>query len=166
MTTLERRAPSVRSAVRPVAVFALIGVGTSVVHLGLFALLRAGFPAQASNAVALAIATVVNTSANRRWTFGVTGRAGAGWHQVQGFLVFGLTLVMTSGGLWLLHTLWPGPPRWIEIGTIAVATVSSTAVKYLLMKSWMFGRSPEGTGRTGGLGWPGGTGRSGVDTAA
>ncbi len=145
MTLLEHRPAARVRTIRPVATFALVGAATTVLHLGLFALGRLEFPAQASNAVALAVATAVNTSANRRWTFGVTGRRDAGRHQVQGFLVFGLTLVMTSGALWVLHTAWPTPPRWIEVCTIAIATVSSTATKYLLMRSWMFGARRDGS---------------------
>lgn len=133
-----------RRELRAVTTFLLVGVASTVLHLGLFALLRLAWSAQWSNAIALAIATIANTAANRRWTFGVTGRDGAGRHQVQGFLVFGLTLAMTSGGLWLLHRAWPSPPRLVELAAIAIATVSSTAVKYALMRTWMFGghRSP------------------------
>ena len=105
-----------------------------------FAALREQWSAQWSNTAALAVATVANTWANRRWTFGVTGAKGAATHQLQGFLVFALTWALTSGGLHLLAAEWPGAPRWVEVAAVAVATFTSTAVKYVLMRYWMFSR--------------------------
>lgn len=128
---------------REALLFALVGLGTTVVHLGLFALLRQAWSAQLANVVALGLATIVNTSANRRWTFGVRERAGAARHQVQGFAVFFLTWAMTSGALALLHGLTLHPPTLVETGVVAVATAVSTAVKFVLMKTWMFGASSD-----------------------
>ncbi|HEX6917392.1 MAG TPA: GtrA family protein, partial [Phycicoccus sp.] len=81
---------------------------------------------------------MTNTWANRRWTFGVRGREGAARHQVQGLLVLGLTLAMTSGGLWLLDALSPAAPTWAETAVIAVTTALATAVKFLAMLWWVF----------------------------
>lgn len=128
------------ASVRKIAVFALVGAGTTLLHLGLFALLRVLWSAQAANVAALAIATVVNTAANRHWTFGVRDRRQAGRHQVQGFVVFGITLALTSAGLGLLHWGWPQPPRLVELAAIAVATFTTTALKYVLMRRWVFAR--------------------------
>ena len=64
---------------------------------------RRSLGAQPANLVALLLTAVANTAANRRLTFGVSGRAGAGRHQVQGLAVFGLGLALTSGSLALLH---------------------------------------------------------------
>ena len=65
-------------------------MSSTVVHLGLFALLSDALVAQVANVAALVLATVFNTWANRRWTFGVSGRRHAARHQFQGLLVFGL----------------------------------------------------------------------------
>ncbi|HEV7189303.1 MAG TPA: GtrA family protein [Blastococcus sp.] len=120
-------------------IFALIGVASTILHLGLFAALRSLLDgAQAANAVALLAATVFNTAANRRLTFGVAGRDGAVRHQVQGLIVFGLTLGMTSGALALLHSVWAHPARWVETLTVAMATLVATIVKYVAMRQWMF----------------------------
>ena len=124
---------------REMGSFALIGVASTIVHLGLFAVLRSVFAsAQVANAIALLTATVLNTAANRRLTFGVAGRDGAVRHQVQGLIVFALTLGMTSGALALLHSLSAHPVRWVETLTVAVATLAATVVKYLAMRQWMF----------------------------
>jgi putative flippase GtrA len=129
-------------ALGTVLAFASIGVASSVLHLGLFALLRGGLSAQAANGLALVVATAGNTAANRRWTFGVRGRAGALRHQAQGFLVFALTLCLTSAGLALLSRITPGAPTWLETVAVAVATAVSTVVKFVLMRSWMFRDRP------------------------
>jgi putative flippase GtrA len=131
---------TIRPELRLVLLFLAIGAATTILHLGAFAALREQWSAQWSNTAALAVATVANTWANRRWTFGVTGAKGAATHQLQGFLVFALTWTLTSGGLHLLAAEWPGAPRWVEVAAVAVATVTSTAVKYVLMRYWMFRR--------------------------
>ena len=61
-----------RPELRLVLLFLAIGAATTILHLGAFAALREQWSAQWSNTAALAVATVANTWANRRWTFGVT----------------------------------------------------------------------------------------------
>ncbi len=127
---------------RPLAgqlvVFGAIGVASTAVHLGGFVLLRQVAAAQLANAIALVVAAMTNTWANRRWTFGVRGRAGATRHQVQGLLVLALTLAMTSSGLWLLHVIAPGAPTAVETSVVAATTLLATAAKFLAMTWWVF----------------------------
>ena len=122
--------------------FGGIGVVSTVLHLGLFALLRPGLPsAQVANLMALFVATVFNTAANRRWTFGVRDRRGAGLQQAQALLVFALTLAMTSAALGLLHLLAPTAGTGAQTAVIAAANVVSTAVRFVAMRAWIF-RTP------------------------
>ncbi len=133
-----RRLPG-RGVGSQVATFLAIGVLSTVVHLGTFALLRQGLAsAQLANATALLLATILNTAANRRWTFGVRGRVGHARQQAQGLVVFALTLATTSGGLALLGVVAPSAPTWLETTAVGVATAVSTAVKFVAMRSWMF----------------------------
>jgi len=75
--------------------FAGVGVLSTVLHLGLFTLLRTGVGSgQAANLVALLAATVANTALNRRWTFGVRGREQAVRQHLGG-----LALVALRGAL-------------------------------------------------------------------
>jgi putative flippase GtrA len=128
-----------RGRTRELATFALIGAGSTVLQLGLFDVLRwSSCTAQVANAVSLLTATVVNTAANRRLTFGVSGRDGAMRHQLQGLIVFALTLGLTSGALLLLHGVSSNPARWVETLVVAVATAVATLVKYVAMRRWMF----------------------------
>ena len=87
------------------------------------------------------ITTVGNLAANRRWTFGVTGSAGAGRAQLQGLLVLVLGLAMTSGALALLHGVAPAAPRTAEIATLVVATAIATVLRFVLFRYWIF-RAP------------------------
>ncbi|MGN6635661.1 MAG: GtrA family protein [Oryzihumus sp.] len=91
--------------------------------------------------LALFVATVFNTAANRRWTFGVRDRRGAGLQQAQGLLVFGISLVMTSAALGLLHVLAPDAGTGAQTLTIAVANLVSTVVRFAAMRWWIF-RAP------------------------
>ncbi len=120
--------------------FGVVGVASTLLHLGLFALLATavGLGSQTANVAALLVATVANTWANRRWTFGIRGSAGSLRHQLQGLLVFGGTWAMTSGALGLLHAAWPATPVAVETLVIGVANIAATVVKFVAMRSWIF----------------------------
>lgn len=134
------------------ATFGAVGVASTVLHLGGFVVLSQVAPSQVANAVALLVAAVANTWANRRWTFGVRGREGAARHQAQGLLVLALTLAMTSGGLALLHALVPGAGTGVETAVVAVTNAAATVVKYVAMRWWVFRPVGPGPGAVGGAG--------------
>jgi putative flippase GtrA len=117
--------------------FAAIGVASTLAYLALFALLRIGMGAQAANFVALGVTAVANTAANRRLTFGVRGMAGAGRHQLEGLVVFLLGLALTSGSLALLTAL-TDPGRWLELGTLVLANLAATVLRFVLLRGWVF----------------------------
>jgi hypothetical protein len=73
-------------------------------------------------------------AANRRLTFGVTGRAGAGRHQLQGPMVFALGLGLTSGSLALLHSTSAAPPLGVEVGVLVGANLAATVLRFLLLR--------------------------------
>jgi putative flippase GtrA len=119
-------------------VFAVIGVLSTLAYLGLYVLLRGIGSAQMANVVALLATTVVNTAANRRLTFGVHGREGAGRAQLQGLLVFALGLALTSGSLTLLHAATSLPARAFEVEVLVVASAAATVLRFVLLRSWVF----------------------------
>jgi putative flippase GtrA len=121
--------------------FAAIGVVSTLAYLALFALLRTGLPAQAANFLALLATAVANTAANRRLTFGITGRRHAARHQIQGLIVFGLGLALTSGALLLLHTVSASPPTTVELGVLVVANLLATLLRFVLLRLWMYHRT-------------------------
>ena len=83
--------------------FAAVGVASTLAYLALFVATRGVLGAQPANLLALLVTAVANTAANRRLTFGITGRRHAGRHHLQGLLAFALGLALTSGSLAALH---------------------------------------------------------------
>jgi putative flippase GtrA len=118
--------------------FAVIGVASTLAYLLLYALLRTGMGPQWANFTALLITAVGNTAANRRLTFGVRGNESAWRHQVQGLLVFGIGLGVTSGSLALLDSATVQPPRLIELTVLVIANLIATAARFLLLRIWVF----------------------------
>jgi putative flippase GtrA len=127
------------------AVFAAIGVASTAAYVALFVLLRGGTSAQMANLLALLATAVVNTAANRRLTFGVRGRAGAGRAQLQGLLVFALGLALTSGALAVLHAITPTPARGTEVVLLVVANALATLLRFVLLRGWVFRTPHRGT---------------------
>ena len=81
-----------RQAVR----FGAVGVVSSAAYVALFMMMQGSLGAQVANLIALLLTAIGNTAANRRFTFGVGGRANATRHHVEGLLVFGIALAITS----------------------------------------------------------------------
>jgi putative flippase GtrA len=123
--------------------FAVIGVVSTLAYLGLFNLLREAAGAQFANLVALLLTAVANTAANRRLTFGVTGRRHAGRHQLEGLVVFGLGLALTSGALALLGVAAGSPSRLVELTVLVGANLVATVLRFLLFRAWVFRRSAQ-----------------------
>jgi putative flippase GtrA len=123
---------------RQVARFAAIGVASTLAYAALFVLLRFAMPAQVASALALLVTAIGNTAANRRLTFAIRGSSGAVRHQLQGLLVFGLALALTSGALASLHALSPNPSRTLELAVLTSANLVATVLRFVLFRGWVF----------------------------
>jgi putative flippase GtrA len=121
--------------------FGIIGVASTVAYALLYLVLHPMIGAQAANFAGLLITAVLNTAANRAFTFGVRGPAGAGKHQLQGLAIFGFALLMTSGSLAVLHAWSPDVSRHIELAVLVVANLVATVCRFVALR-WVF-RSPE-----------------------
>ena len=130
-----------------IARFAVIGVGSTIAYLGLYLLLRGSMPAQADNLISLLLTAVANTAANRRLTFGISGRPNAARHQFKGLLTFGIGLALTAGALAVLEAGSPHPGRGTEIAVLLGANLVAAALRFALYRTWVFGRSKRGAGR-------------------
>lgn len=119
--------------------FGAVGVASTAAYFVLYLLLRP-FGAQTANLIALLLTAVANTAANRRLTFGITGRAGAIKHQVGGLVAFGVALGLTSGSLWLLQALWPGAGRLAEVVILVVANATATLLRFVALRLMMHPR--------------------------
>jgi putative flippase GtrA len=118
--------------------FLAVGAASTLGYLLLYLLLRTGLPAQPANAISLLLTAVGNTAANRRFTFGIRGRAGSARHQFQGLLAFAAGLLLTSGALAGLHLASARPPRVAEVIAALLANLAATALRFLLYRSWVF----------------------------
>jgi len=120
-----------------IATFAVVGVASTIAYVLMYLLLRGVMPAQAANVLSLLATAVANTAANRRVTFGICGRLHAARHQVKGLIAFGIGLALTSGALATLHS----PSRGLEVAVLVAANLVTTVVRFLLYRTWVFGRT-------------------------
>ncbi|MDM4718844.1 glycosyltransferase [Micromonospora sp. WMMA1363] len=120
--------------------FAGVGVASTLAYLLLYVVGRGALGAQPANLVALLVTAVANTAANRRLTFGVTGRRHAGRHHLQGLLAFGLGLALTSGSLAVLHAVAAGPARPVELAVLVAANLAATVLRFVLLRYAMHHR--------------------------
>ena len=118
--------------------FGAVGVLSTVAYLILFVLLRDPLGAQAANALTLLLTAIANTALNRRFTFGVVGRQRATRQQLQGLIVFGLALGLTSGTLAVAHSLHSAPPASVELALLIAANAAATLLRFLLLRRWVF----------------------------
>jgi putative flippase GtrA len=127
-------AASTGRASTQLALFACVGALSTLAYAVLFLGFRELWPAQVANLLALLLTAIGNTALNRRFTFGVRG-GDAARHQLQGLLVFGMGLLLTSGGLLLLG---PGTAHWVEVSVLTVANLAATALRFAAMRWWIF----------------------------
>ena len=113
-------------------------MASTLAYIVVFLALHGFMGAQAANALSLLLTAVLNTAANRRLTFGVTGRAGAAVHHFRGLIAFGVCLVLTSGALMALHAVSASPGRGAEIAVLVAANLVATALRFVLYRGWVF----------------------------
>jgi putative flippase GtrA len=115
-----------------------VGIASTIAYVLLYLLLRGVMSAQAANVLSLLVTAVANTAANRRLTFGISGRLHAARHQVKGLIAFGIGLVLTSGALAALpaHT-----SRGLEVSVLVAANLVATVIRFVLYRTWVFGKS-------------------------
>ncbi len=135
-----------------IARFAVIGVASTTAYIVLFLLLRGIMSAQTANVISLGVTAVANTAANRRLTFGISGRLNAARHQFKGLIAFGIGLALTSGALAALHAGSAHPGRIAEISVLIAANLVATVLRFVLYRHWVFGGSRHASdARTGDL---------------
>ncbi|WP_454791331.1 glycosyltransferase [Mycolicibacterium lutetiense] len=133
-----RKSAAPGSLLRQAVRFGAVGVVSTLAYLLLFTALRAGVGAQAANLIALLVTAVGNTAANRRFTFGIAGSGNVTRHHLEGLTVFGIALTITSGSLGLLHVVAPVPHRGVELAVLVAANLLATAVRFVLLRGWVF----------------------------
>ena len=119
--------------------FVVIGLASTLTYALLYLGLRSAMTPFTANFTALLLTAVVNTAANRRFTFGVRGRRDAVRHQAQGLAIFAAGLAATSGSLWLLHALG-SRSQLAEVTVLTVANLAVTVLRFVALKLWVFVR--------------------------
>jgi putative flippase GtrA len=117
--------------------FAVVGIASTIAYVLLYLLLRGVMSAQPANVLSLLVTAVANTAANRRLTFGISGREHAARHQVKGLIAFGIGLALTSGALAVLHA----PSRGVEVSVLVAANLVATVIRFVLFRTWVFGKA-------------------------
>ncbi|RDH09547.1 glycosyltransferase [Tsukamurella pulmonis] len=111
--------------------FAAVGVASTAAYALLYLLLHPLIGAQGANFTALLVTAVGNIAANRAFTFGVRGRAGAARHHLQGLVVFLLTWALTAGSLSVLNHVAPDAGRGLQLAVLVVANLVATVTRFL-----------------------------------
>lgn len=117
--------------------FGIVGVISTLAYLVLYVLLQSITGAQVANFLALLITAIGNTAANRAFTFGVRGGNRAVSHQLQGLLIFGFGLLLTSGSLFALHRWAPNAPIPLELCVLVSANLIATLSRFVGLR-WVF----------------------------
>jgi putative flippase GtrA len=117
--------------------FGIIGGLSTVVTLALYALFRGWWSPLVANLVALMIATLLNTEANRRFTF-ISARGSSTRVHFQGLLVFAGYYALTSAALLVLHAAVARPSTVVELTVLLSAYLVGTAGRFFLLRAWVF----------------------------
>lgn len=133
-----QQAAAPRSLLRQVVRFGAIGVASTLAYIALFVVLQGEIGAQLANLSALLLTAIGNTAANRRFTFGVRGQSKLARHHLEGLIVFGIALGITSGSLGILHATSASPHRLVELGVLIAANLLATVVRFVLLRGWVF----------------------------
>ncbi len=131
------RYPVIRQLIR----FTGVGIVCTVTSLALYALFRPWTGAQPANAAALIITSVMNTELNRRLTFKITERRRMKRDHLSGLVVILVALLLTGGSLAVLHWLRPEATVADELWTTTLAGFVATAVRFTLLRHWIFRRA-------------------------
>ncbi|WP_083710178.1 glycosyltransferase [Williamsia sterculiae] len=126
-----------RGMVGQLARFCVIGVASTIAYAVLYLLLHPLTGSQVANFLALAITAVLNTAANRSFTFRIRGREGAMRHHVQGFAVFLFGWALTAGSLLVLHMSAPGASKHVELAVLIIANLIATLTRFVALR-WVF----------------------------
>jgi putative flippase GtrA len=118
--------------------FAAIGIVSMLAWAGLYSLLRgAGLGSVAANGLALVVTAIGNTAANRRLTFGVTGRRGLARDHGAGLLAFAVAIGITTASAAALDLLAPHAGRLVELAVLTVANAIATGGRFVLLRTWV-----------------------------
>ena len=124
--------------------FTVTGLLSTALFVAIYLVLRHVWVPALADLVALAVTSVANTEANRKWTFARTaeGRPAGSrirQHYRAGILFF-LYYASTTGAVSLLRFLFPGANKVAELAAILVVAITLTTFRYIALDRWAFAR--------------------------
>ncbi len=122
--------------------FGVVGALSTAAFALLYLLLEQVMPAQAANFVSLLTTAMLNTAANRRFTFGLRGPRRVVLHQAQGIAIFAVAWALTAGALAVLHAAAPAAGATTELVVLTAANLLGTLLRFALLRSWVFRPAP------------------------
>jgi len=122
--------------------FTAVGVMSTLAYAALYWMLRGLLSPFGSNTVALVVTAIVNTAANRRFTFGVRGTSGLLRDHAGGLVAFLVALVLTNAAIGGLELVKPPPSLAVEIATLTAANAIATIVRFVLLRMLLFHLRP------------------------
>jgi putative flippase GtrA len=134
----ESSAGSLRGVVTQLVRFTGIGVVMTIAYLVLYATLQGTLGMQGAKVVAWVATAVADTTANRRLTFGVSGRSGAARAQAESMLVFATGAAITSGSLFMLGATVASPGEVLQLAVLVAANVAAGLLRFTLLRRWVF----------------------------
>ncbi len=123
---------------RPITRFLAVGVLSTAAYALLVFLLIGPLGSSGANVLALAITAVANTAANRRFTFGVRGRAEVVRQYAASLVVFLMALAITDGALALLGHYDRHPSRPTDLVVLVAATLVATVCRFAALRTFVF----------------------------
>ena len=129
--------PVVRQLLR----FTGVGIVCTASSLAIYALLRPWIDPQLANAIALIVTSLMNTALNRRLTFKIAGRKKRARDHLNGVIVIVIALLITGGSLGVLHFFRPEATVTEELWATTLSGFVATAVRFTLLRHWIFRRA-------------------------
>jgi putative flippase GtrA len=118
--------------------FAAIGILCTLLYVVGFNVLRTPLGVWPANVVALTATMILNTAANRRFTFGRRGRRDLGRHYLEAGAVYVVGLVVSSIALAAVDLLVASPSALVQTLALLAAGAVATVVRFVGMRSWIF----------------------------
>jgi putative flippase GtrA len=118
--------------------FAAIGIVCTLLYVVGFNLLRTPLGVWPANVLALTATMILNTAANRRFTFGRRGRRDLGRHYLEAGAVYVVGLVVSALALGVVGLLVASPSAFVQTLALLAAGVVATVVRFVGMRSWVF----------------------------
>lgn len=142
-TTVAPSASSLRwllrsnSAQARIARFMAIGWATTGLNWALFLIVRTALSATWATLIALVVSTLINTAAQRRYTFESAHDAKtARRDHIMSISVFGGAWLLSIWAIALLHSFVPDASSVAELVVAQLCTLCGSGVRFALLQAW------------------------------